>query len=125
MDQSAVVYSTILDGRKSSIYKNKPKFSIFGIGQYSFSQWKVAISGLYKNLNFSLVPPRDRKPTMVDDTCYFIPFDSRLEAEYWVDRLNSEECQEFLKSLIFFDAKRVVNVDILMRINLEKLRNLG
>ena len=58
---------------------------------------------------------------MVDDTCYFIPFDSRVQAEYWVNCLNSEECQEFLKSLIFFDAKRVVNIDILMRINLAKL----
>ncbi|WP_204105451.1 MULTISPECIES: SAM-dependent methyltransferase [Spirulina sp. CCY15215] len=114
-------YSTILDNRKSSIYKNKPRFSIFGIGQYSFSQWKVAISSLYKNLNFSLVHPSDRKPTMLDDTCYFISFDSRSPAEYWVNCLNSEECQEFLKSLIFFDAKRVVNVDILMRINLKKL----
>ena len=34
----------ILDNRKSSIYNKRPRFSIFGIGDYSFSKWKVAIS---------------------------------------------------------------------------------
>ncbi|OQX75156.1 MAG: hypothetical protein B6D61_10990, partial [Bacteroidetes bacterium 4484_249] len=34
--------------RKSNIYKGKPLFSIFGIGDYSFKNYKVAISGLYK-----------------------------------------------------------------------------
>lgn len=33
--------------RKSSIYRNKPRFSIFGVGNYSFKLYKVAISGLY------------------------------------------------------------------------------
>jgi len=32
--------------RKSSIYNGKPLFSIFGIGDYSFKPFKVAISGL-------------------------------------------------------------------------------
>ncbi|MEM9541494.1 MAG: SAM-dependent methyltransferase, partial [Cyanobacteria bacterium P01_E01_bin.42] len=121
-------YASILNNRKSSIYKKKPQFSIFGIGRYSFAHWKIAISSLYKNLNFSLVPPAcvtsgDRgkhlKPTMLDDTCYFISFDSQQDAEYWLNHLNSEECQCFLKSLIFFDAKRVINIDILMRVNLK------
>src|SRR5690606_33161421 len=30
------------DARKSSIYKNKPNFSIFGIGDYSFQPYKIA-----------------------------------------------------------------------------------
>ncbi|MEM9538755.1 MAG: N-6 DNA methylase [Cyanobacteria bacterium P01_E01_bin.42] len=123
-------YASILDNRKSSIYQKKPRFSIFGIGQYSFAHWKIAISSLYKNLYFSLVPPasvisRDRckplKPTMLDDTCYFISFDSQQEAEYWQSYLNSGECQGFLRSLILFDAKRVINIDILMRINFTNL----
>jgi len=31
------LYTHILDKRGSSIYKNRPKFSMFGIGDYSFS----------------------------------------------------------------------------------------
>ncbi len=37
------------DLRKSSIYYNKPDYSIFGIGDYSFAPYKISISGLYKN----------------------------------------------------------------------------
>jgi hypothetical protein len=44
-----------LSRRASSIYRNRPPFSIFGVGEYSFSPWKVAISGLYKKLEFSVV----------------------------------------------------------------------
>jgi hypothetical protein len=67
--------------RKSSIYKGKPIFSIFGIGDYSFKPYKVAISGMYKTTQFSLVKPNDGKPIMLDDTCYFVGFDTLPEAK--------------------------------------------
>ena len=67
--------------RKSTIYKGKPMFSIFGIGDYSFKPYKVAISGMYKTTLFSLVKPNENKPIMLDDTCYFIGFDTLIEAE--------------------------------------------
>ena len=63
----------MLDGRGSSIYRSCPPFSIFGIGEYSFAPWKVAISGFYKRLSFVAVAPLDGKPAMLDDTCYFLP----------------------------------------------------
>lgn len=34
--------------------------------------------------------------------------------------LNSEIIQRFMKSLVFYDAKRGINKDLLMRIDLEK-----
>ncbi len=114
-------HSNILDARKSSIYKKQTRFSIFGVGDYSFSDWKVAISGLYKTLRFEIVPPVDGKPTMVDDTCYFFPSETEREAKFWADLLNSEECLEFLHSLVFFDAKRPINIDILRRIDFAQL----
>ena len=106
-------HQDILAGRKSSIYKNKPRYSIFGIGEYSFSEWKVAISGLYKNLKFTAIPPVNGKPQMLDDTCYLLPCKSKTEAVFWEKLLNSKICMDFLSSLIFFDAKRPVTVDIL------------
>jgi hypothetical protein len=104
--------------RKSRIYVNKPPFSIFGVGDYSFQPFKVAISGLYKKYHFSLVLPQDDKPIMLDDTCYFLGF-SRLEfAVYAVILLNSPENIAFLKSITFEDAKRTFTKEVLMRINL-------
>ena len=52
------------------------RFSIFGIGDYSFAKYKVTISGMYKRTTFSLVLPENDKPLMLDDTCYFIGFDT-------------------------------------------------
>ena len=103
--------------RKSSIYKGKPLFSIFGIGDYSFKPYKIAISGLYKQLNFTLIKPNENKPIMLDDTCYFIGFDDLEEAEIIWSLLQSENTKTFLKSLIFSDAKRSVTKDLLMRID--------
>lgn len=117
-------HSTILDNRGSSIYANKNRFSIFGIGNYSFSNYKVAISGLYKNINFIAIPPYNEKPVMVDDTCYFIPCNTAEEAKLLELILNSPKCKEFLKSLIFLDSKRPVTVDILKRINLSELARI-
>lgn len=48
-------HSALLAKRGSSIYKNKPQFSIFGVGTYSFSACKVAISALYKILEFRII----------------------------------------------------------------------
>ena len=118
-------YSSILDNRKSIIYKNRPRFSVFGIGEYSFTSWKVAISGFYKNIHFSSIGQHDSKPIMVDDTCYFIPCSSENEATFITEQLNSETCLKFIKSLIFFDAKRPVNIDILSRIDLKKLSEIN
>lgn len=104
--------------RKSSIYKNKPLFSIFGIGDYSFKPYKVAISGLYKNYLFSLVLPKNDKPLMLDDTCYLIGFDKLESAVFTLIILNSSYSIEFLKSITFLDDKRVFTKDVLMRIDL-------
>jgi len=112
--------------RKSSVYKNRPRFSIFGVGEYSFAPWKVATSGLYKQLNFAVVGPHAGKPVVFDDTCYFIPCQSEKEAQYLAGLLNSEVAKQFFESFIFWDAKRPITIDILRRLDLVALaRELG
>ena len=111
-------HSERLDSRKSSIYQNRPRFSIFGIGEYSFASWKIAISGLYKSFTFVVVPPENGRPVMIDDTCYSIPCKSEKEARLLCDLLNSEPAQCFLSSLVFEDSKRPITVDILRRLSL-------
>jgi len=110
--------------RKSSIYNGKPLFSIFGIGDYSFKPFKVAISGLYKTYHFTLVLPQNDKPVMLDDTCYFIGFDKIEYAVYAIILLNSKITEAFLKSITFSDAKRVFTKDLLMRLDLLNLAKL-
>lgn len=107
--------------RKSSIYKGKCDFSIFGVGEYSFKPYKIAISGLYKTFHFCLVKPQNGKPVMLDDTCYFIGFDTLKQAEYVWELLNSDLVENLLKSITFKDAKRMITKDILMRIDLKKV----
>ena len=115
-----------LDRRKSTIYKNRPRFSVFGIGSYSFSAWKIALSGLYKNISFVVVPPWEGKPVMVDDTCYFISCHSRDEASLMLELLSSAPANKFLRALIFLDAKRPITIDVLRRISFVNLaREIG
>ncbi len=111
----------LLNKRKSSIYNGKPEFSIFGIGEYSFLPWKIAISSLYKRLNFVKIGNEDGKPVMVDDTVYFIGCQSEKEADFLLFLLNSQEAKKFYESMIFWDDKRPITIEILKRLNLEKL----
>ncbi|GAB1452756.1 class I SAM-dependent methyltransferase [Draconibacterium sp.] len=114
-------HQAYFDSRKSSIYINKPLFSIFGIGDYSFKPFKVAISGLYKTFHFTLILPQDNKPVMLDDTCYLIGFDKIEFAVYALILLNSDRTVKFLQSVTFPDAKRTFTKDVLMRIDLLEL----
>lgn len=114
-------HSEVLDQRKSSIYANRPRFSVFGVGAYSFAPWKVAISGLYKAISFVVVPPYNEKPVMVDDTCYSLPCYSQEEAELLASLLSSVPAVEFLSSLIFQDSKRPVTIDVLRRLSIVEL----
>lgn len=114
-------YAQVLDRRKSIIYKKRPRFSVFGVGKYSFSSWKVAISAFYKKIHFSVIGNIAGKPIMLDDTCYFIACDSKKEADFIAKLLNSEASQQFFSALIFFDAKRPIKTEILGRIDLKKV----
>lgn len=105
-----------LADRKSSIYRGRPPFSIFGIGEYSFAKWKVAISALHKQLSFRVIRPQDGRPVMLDDTTYFLSFRTKKEAIAAAARLNSPEVQEFYRAWIFWDAKRPITSEILQRL---------
>lgn len=107
--------------RKSSVYKKKDPYSIFGIGSYVFSKYKVAISGMYKKPKFVIVKEVENKPVIFDDTCYFIGFNSYQNAVFVASLLNSQICLEFLESITFVDAKRPYTKENLMRINIREI----
>jgi hypothetical protein len=110
-----------LDRRGSAIYRKQPRFSVFGVGAYTFSPWKVAISGFYKSLSFAVVGPHQGRPVVFDDTIYAIGCETEHEARLLHRLLMSDEAQEFYRSMIFWDAKRTITVELLAALSLDKL----
>lgn len=110
-----------LDNRRSSIYRNRPRFSVFGVGPYTFQPWKVAISGLHKKLEFHVVGPVEARPVVFDDTCYHLAFETPETATLVAELLNDDGSRELLTSLIFWDAKRPITTDVLHRLDLSKV----
>ncbi|MFA6187213.1 MAG: SAM-dependent methyltransferase [Phycisphaerae bacterium] len=111
----------LLDKRISIIYKNNPKFSIFGVGDYTFSDWKIAISGFYKNIRFRLIGPYEGKPVVFDDTCYFLSCKSEEQAKAIYDLLSTDVVKEFYSAYIWWDAKRPITLEILNMLSINKL----
>jgi hypothetical protein len=107
--------------RKSSIYAKGPAFAIFGVGAYTFAQWKVAVSALHRPARFKVVGPANGRAVIFDDTCYYLPFAEETEARMVAEILNSPPCQVFLEALIFPGAKRAVTVELLQRLNLSAI----
>ncbi len=116
-------HKELLAARKSSIYRGQPPFAIFGVGPYSFAPWKVAISGLYKRCEFTLVGPQDGRPVMLDDTCYFLPFEDAQTARKVHEALRSKLARTFFDARVFWDAKRPFSKQILQQLDLHALRS--
>jgi hypothetical protein len=114
-------HAWFLDNRASSIYRNRPRFSLFGVGDYSFAPWKVAISGFHKNLHFRAIGPSSCKPVVLDDTCYFLPCKTYEHASILVEMLDSSIARTFYSAFLFRDSKRPVTADLLQRLELEAL----
>lgn len=112
---------TLFENRKSVIYRGTPAFSMFGVGDYSYSKYKVGVSGFYKQPLFSVLFSDDEKPVMTDDTSYFICFDNYDMAYVAMLLLNSKKVQTFLTSIAFLDAKRPYTKKVLERLDFEKI----
>jgi hypothetical protein len=115
----------LLNKRGSVVYRNKPPFSVFGVGPYSFAPWKVAISGFYKKLHFVKIGPLNGRPVVFDDTIYFLPCWSEEEATFIETLLRSEPAEAFLHAMIHWDEKRPITAEILRRLNIQSLANMS
>jgi hypothetical protein len=119
-------HAEFLNRRGSSVYRDRPPFSVFGVGDYAFAPWKVAISGFYKKLAFAALPPAEGRPIMLDDTSYFLPCDNEGQAQCLASLVNSDVAQSFYRAFIFWDNKRPITADLLGRLDLRAVaRELG
>lgn len=58
---------------------------------------------------------------MMDDTCYFLPFDDEKSARVAFRCLTSKQAISFFQSIIFWDEKRPIKKPVLDSLDLEKL----
>lgn len=114
-------HGELLDGRASSIYRGRPRFSVFGVGAYTFAPWKVAVCGLYKAFRFRVVGPVNDRPVVFDDTVYQLAFADERDARLAAELLTMPECQRLLEAMVFWDSKRPITMDILKRVDLRKV----
>ena len=114
-------YASLFAERKSSIYRNQPPYCLFGIGPYSFAPYKIAISGLHKEIRFTLIPPFEGKPVFVDDTCYLLGFHNCEEATLLYQLFNANLTRQFLRAIVFMDNKRPITADALHRIDVQRV----
>lgn len=117
--------SDLLDGRKSSIYRNRARFCIFGVGPYSFEPYKVAISGMHKEPFFRLVTPLGDRPVVFDDVTYFSSFERAADAAVVTAILNEEPAQALIASISFTDSKRPITKKLLQRLDVSVLADLS
>jgi len=114
-------HKAMFDKRGSSIYRNKPPFSVFGVGEYTFSRWKVAISGLYKRLAFRVIGPFENRPVVFDDTVYVAACETDAEAMSLFKALQTPTSVSYFKAFVFWDAKRPITAEILNRLDVGQL----
>jgi hypothetical protein len=103
--------------RKSSIYRGRPPFSVFGVGPYSFAPYKVAIAGLHKTPQFRALAPVGGRPVLLDDTCYFLPCSSAARTAILTAICNDPITLGLLQAMSFHTAKRPVTKALLQRLD--------
>jgi hypothetical protein len=111
-------HSTRFTARKSSIYRRKPPFSLFGVGPYCFAPYKVVVCGLHRPARFQAVGSVEGRPIQLDDTCYLHPCQSAAEAALLTAVCNQPMTLGAIEALSFTDAKRPVTKGLLQRIDL-------
>jgi hypothetical protein len=126
-----VKHEAVFEARRSRIYAGKPPFSIFGVGSYTLAPWKVVVSGLYSTARFRVIGPSSTgQPSLVDDTCYLLPFESEADARTVADHLNGTGPQQLLRALMDGGSKRPITKALLARVEVplrpaEPLVNVG
>jgi hypothetical protein len=102
-----------LDGRRSRIWRDGPRFGLYGLGPYSFAPWKVVAPAIHRPTVFQVVGPHHGQPVLVDDTTVFLPFDTEDDARRAARALRSPEVANYLRARVPPDAKRGLTVRIL------------
>ena len=107
--------------RRSGAYRGRPEFCMFGVGDYTFAPWKVAVSGLHQDARFRVVGPVENRPVVLDDTCYFWGCDDPGQAVVVSAALRMPAAQEAISTLMPTGTKRSVTKRLLQRVDLDAI----
>lgn len=111
-----------LGARRSSVFKNGPFYTFFGLGPYTWAEHRVVWCGLGHRPEFVVVstvpdPVLGPKQALPDGGCYLIAADSEREAHYLAGMLNSRPVRRTLE-LCACGTKRALSKTALSRIAL-------
>jgi hypothetical protein len=93
--------------RRSSIYRNKPFYALFGVGTYTFSPFKAAVAGLYIRPHFRFLGPIAGKPIVLGDTSYFVPCENAIDAAIIVTLANEDVIMAEVQGMAFAGKRPV------------------
>lgn len=110
-----------LRGRASRVFASRPEFSVFGIGDYTFSSWKLAVPALHKALVVRVVGPRLGLPVVFDDTCYLLECRNEIHARVLHALYGLPSARALLESLVFWGDKRPIRADRLGSVDVSSL----
>jgi hypothetical protein len=93
-----------LDERGSSWFDGGPFYALFGLGPYTWADYKVVWCRLGFKPHFAVVstvddPELGEKPVVPGDHCMFVATDDRAEAHYLCALLNSAPYQRCLRDV--------------------------
>lgn len=106
---------TLLSGTDVYLYRI-PTTTISRVHSHTPSPFKIVISAMHKIPVFRLYTTQ-----IPDDTCYYLPFATKTDAEVCCSLLDSNLCKEFLSTITFADAKRPITKAVLQRIDIGAL----
>ncbi len=106
-----------LDARRSRIYSGGSPYAVFGVGPYSFSPWKLAVSGLHLPARFRLVGPARGRPVVFDDTCYLATVPDEQAGRRALASLTEGPPAEMLRAAVFPGDKRPITKALLTLIS--------
>jgi hypothetical protein len=102
-----------LAARKSSVYRKRPPYSLFGLGPYTFAPWKVAVSAFHASANFRVIGPIEDQLVVFDDTCCLLAFADEAAARASAAELARAPFRDSLTARCFVEAKRPITVALL------------
>ena len=75
--------------KKGKIKEKAPYYSMFAVGKYTFSKYKVAWPRMTSTIDAAVVEPSGHKSVLPQETITFVPVENRDEAHYLCAMLNS------------------------------------
>jgi hypothetical protein len=86
-------------GKNGLTVETGPYYSMFNIGPYTLSPWKVVWNRMGHRLAAAVVGCHEGKPIIPQETHCFFPVASETEAHYLASLLNSRLAEEALSSV--------------------------